>query len=83
MANAIRHGSGIDPTKAVWVSLAAERGRLKLSIRDNGPGLPELTSRACSGLDRIRAAAAELGGYCRIDNRNYGGAEVTVVFPAR
>jgi signal transduction histidine kinase len=80
ISNALQHADRDHANAKVWVRLRAEDGRLKLSIRDGGQGLPELSDRATPGLDRIRAAAAELGGACRIDNRNYGGAEVSVVF---
>jgi nitrate/nitrite-specific signal transduction histidine kinase len=82
LANADRHAYPADASGKVWVTLAAHDGRLTLSVRDNGVGLPELSDRTCPGLQRIRDAAAALRGYCRIDNRNYGGAEVTLVFPA-
>lgn len=81
VGNAVRYAYAGDPQGKIWVNLSVERGHMRLSIRDSGPGLPELSDRACPGFERIRAAAAGLGGYCRIDNRNYGGAEVTVVFP--
>lgn len=82
IANALQHAYPEQPNGKVWVRLQG-RGRLRLSIFDMGRGLPELSGVATSGLDRIDRLARELGGFARVDNRNYGGAEVTVVFPER
>lgn len=82
VANALRHAYPPGSDGKVWVKLEG-RDRLRLSVRDMGVGLPELTGRRTPGLDAIHAFAGDLGGFARIDNRNYGGAEVTVVFPER
>ena len=82
LANAVTHAFPPREPGRVWITLADERGRCRLKIADSGPGYPELSGRACPGLDLIERLSRSLGGYCRLDNRNYGGAEVTVVFPA-
>jgi len=81
LANAVKHAFGDGRCGRAWVTLSQERGRCRLRIADNGPGFPELGPRACPGRELIERLSHELGGYCRLDNRNYGGAEVTVVFP--
>ena len=81
LANAAKHAFAAGRPGRVWITLDCEHGRCRLSIRDSGPGFPELAGRAVSGLARIERMAADLGGYCRLDNRNYGGAEVAVTFP--
>lgn len=80
MSNALRHAYALGSDGKVWVRLHGQ-GRLTLSVRDMGRGLPELEGKPHPGLDAIHGFAEDLGGFARIDNRNYGGAEVTVVFP--
>jgi two-component sensor histidine kinase len=80
IANAMRHAYPLGSDGKVWVKLHGH-GRLTLSVRDMGKGLPEMAGRSHPGIDAIDAHARDLGGFARIDNRNYGGAEVTVVFP--
>jgi two-component sensor histidine kinase len=80
--NALTHAYPDRPDGPIWLSLASERGRMKLAIRDDGVGFPVLDDEPSHGRDLVRGAADQLHGYCRFDNRNYGGAEVTVVFPA-
>jgi nitrate/nitrite-specific signal transduction histidine kinase len=82
IGNAMRHAYPEGSDGKVWVRLQG-RGRLRLSIFDMGVGLPQLDGRPHPGLDAIEAFAQDLGGFARVDNRNYGGAEVAVVFPER
>jgi two-component sensor histidine kinase len=82
ISNALRHAYPLGSDGKVWVKLHGQ-GRLTLSVRDMGRGLPTLDGKLHPGLDSIHAFADDLGGYARIDNRNYGGAEVSVVFPQR
>lgn len=82
VANALRHAYPLGSDGKIWLRLHGH-GRLTLSIRDMGKGLPQFAGRPHPGIDAINACAHDLGGYARVDNRNYGGAEVTVVFPER
>lgn len=82
ISNALRHAYPMGSDGKVWVKLQGD-GRLKLSVRDMGMGLPALGDKQHPGLDAIHGFAEDLGGFARVDNRNYGGAEITVVFPAR
>lgn len=82
IANAMRHAYPLGSDGKVWVRLHGA-GRLTLSVRDMGKGLPHFADKAHPGIDAIEACAHELGGYARVDNRHYGGAEVTLVFPQR
>ncbi len=81
LSNALRHAYPDGEPGKVWVALGCERGRMKLSIRDHGVGFPVLEDRPSEGRALVLRAAGTLRGYARFDNRNYGGAEVTVVFP--
>ena len=79
--HAVRHRV-VGPRPAIiWVNRSQERGRAHLAIRDNGPGFPELNFKSSRGRDLVCSLAEELGGFARFDNRNYGGAEVSVTFP--
>lgn len=82
ISNALHHAYPLGSDGKVWVRLHGS-GRLTLSVRDMGRGLPTLDDVPHPGLDAIHAFADDLGGYARIDNRNYGGAEVSVAFPQR
>ena len=82
IANAMRHAYPLGSDGKVWVRLHGQ-GRLTLSVRDMGRGVPHFEDRPHPGIDAIKSCAHDLGGFARVDNRNYGGAEVTVVFPER
>ena len=88
--NAIRHGisrrAGIGQ---VEVSAHRDNGMLAISIRDNGPGLPnedELTARGGIGLANSQARLEQLYGPAHrfeLRNRPEGGLEVVLAFPFR
>lgn len=56
-------------------------GKLSLSVRDNGVGLPttDLQKAASLGLQIVAMLAEQLGGVLEVRNR--GGAEIKIVFP--
>lgn len=89
--NALRHGAG-----AVWLSLEAGSGEVRLAVRDEGTGVPEAAlarlgepfhrgpSRAAGsglGLAYIRQLADELGGRLELENRTSGGFEARLTLP--
>jgi two-component sensor histidine kinase len=80
VANSLQHGFPAGRPGDVWVRLVEERGRLTLSVRDNGVGMPDHVGEPGSGRERIDALADELGGYARLGSAFFGGAQVTVVF---
>jgi signal transduction histidine kinase len=65
---------------SVLVTLTRDDGALRLSVADDGIGLPEEPSPGV-GLTSMRERAAELGGGCAIGPREGGGTEVTAVLP--
>ncbi|WP_322056221.1 ATP-binding protein [Paraburkholderia sp. J63] len=79
MANALRHGHAT----RIDVSLSDNEGRVSLSVRDNGVGLPagyDSDAPAASGLGlrNIRSRARLLGMHARIHRRPEGGTTVEV-----
>lgn len=79
--NALRYAYPDGMAGKIWLGLDEVRGRVTLTIRDAGVGFPA-DARAEAERERLGVLARELKGYARIDNRNYGGAEVMVTFPA-
>jgi two-component sensor histidine kinase len=76
-------GAGGEPTGAdVAVRLRVDDRRVRLSVRDTGPGLPEgFDVRASSslGLQLVTTLTRQLRG--RLDTRNDGGAVFELDFP--
>ena len=80
--NAVRHGTLVE------VSGAARDGRLRLTVADNGPGLPPENERRPGGLglENTRARLKALYGAnhsIELRNRPEGGLLVAVEIPAR
>jgi two-component system, LytTR family, sensor kinase len=88
--NALRHGIGrrVD-SGLVGVSSAVEDGHLRLTVYDNGAGLPEdwqLKGSAGIGLANTAARLQQLydnDHQFDIRNRDGGGVEVVIVMPLR
>ena len=51
-------------------------------VRDNGVGMPDSAGGPDSGRGLIEALARKLGGYARLGSATFGGAAVSVSFPA-
>jgi len=87
--NAILHG--IAPTStAGWVEIRARRedGSLRLTVRDDGPGVPDPPARPREGigLSSTRARLRQLYGAAHrfeLANHPSGGAQVTISVPFR
>lgn len=84
--NALRHGTGSD----VIVDATCDDHRLRVSVRDAGPGLPPhipaRLARSASGADGlglsiVAAVAQAHGGYAETGGSPSGGAQVTIVLP--
>jgi signal transduction histidine kinase len=76
--NAIRHGHA----KRVTIALSVQEGRQRLSIRDNGLGLPpNWEQKDGIGLKVMRFRAAVMGGQISIQPGSGAGTAVTCVFP--
>ena len=65
----------------MWVKLAPDEGRLRLTIRDSGIGITDLPLAPTGGAAIIKALAERLGGYARLGSAPFGGGLVTLVFP--
>jgi len=86
--NALRHGIGrTADSGVVGISSAAENGHLRLTVYDNGAGLPDnwqLNGSSGIGLANTSARLQQLYGdnhQFDIRNRAGGGVEVTIVIP--
>jgi len=81
LANAVRHGQ----CRSVTVTLRVEGGGLELEVADDGVGLPtddpKALNRARGGLAGIRERIAGVGGSVTLENRQEGGARVSVRVP--
>lgn len=88
--NALRHGFGRSADSGlVGISSAVENGHLRLTVYDNGAGLPEnwqLNGSAGIGLANTAARLQQLyddNHQFDIRNRDGGGVEVVIVMPLR
>ena len=81
--NAIRHGDFSD-TCAIEVACRRHGDTLRLSVGDNGCGLPDDFEPSLSkglGMRVVRSGVAKLGGELSFANRSGGGAEFTICWP--
>jgi two-component system, LuxR family, sensor kinase FixL len=75
VSNAIKHGKA----KRILIRLKEERGRLALSIIDNGRGFPARISKSKGmGLRIMQSRAGMIGGTLAIERNTAGGTTVTV-----
>lgn len=81
ITNALAHAFPAGREGRIWVGLAEVEGRMRLTVRDNGIGMPDLPPDDTRGRGRIEAWAHRLGGYARLGSAPFGGALVSVVFP--
>jgi two-component system, NarL family, sensor kinase len=79
VANVVRH-SGAD---LCVVDIAASRGFLRLTVTDNGCGMPGPERPRGLGLRSMAERAAELGGECVTTPGPDGGTVVTATIPLR
>ena len=78
LANALRHAGA----SRVLVALDFGRDELRLSVSDDGVGLPEDYEERGHGFANMRAYAVRLGGRLIVEPRGAaGGASVTCVMP--
>lgn len=77
VTNAVRHGGA---TRIV-IELTSARGRITLSVKDNGSGIPKLDpNRKGMGLRIMRYRADMIGGTLEIANNPGAGATVVCTF---
>ena len=80
LTNVVRHSGA----QHVIVELRLDRGRLRLSVSDDGVGLRESGPRHGSlGLLGMRERAKRLGGECVVQRREVGGTVVSLTVPLR
>ncbi len=78
VSNAIKHGKA----KRILIRLKEERGRLALSIIDNGSGFPtQIPKSKGMGLRIMQSRAGMIGGTLAIERNAAGGTRVTVAAP--
>jgi PAS domain S-box-containing protein len=79
VSNAIKHGKA----KRILIRLKAERGRMILSIIDNGSGFPaQILKSKGMGLRIMQSRVGMIGGTLAFERNAGGGASVTVTVSA-
>jgi signal transduction histidine kinase len=76
--NALRHAFPNHIEGRVWIRLFYDRGRLTLTVRDNGIGMPDFAEYGAGGRARIVEAARALNAYARMGAAPFGGALVSI-----
>ena len=75
VSNAIKHGKA----KRILIRLKEERGRITLSVIDNGSGFPAQVPKSKGmGLRIMQSRAGMIGGTLTIERNAVGGTSVTV-----
>jgi two-component sensor histidine kinase len=83
LTNAAKHAYAAQGGCEIWVSIARDAGTIRVSVRDEGIGLPPNFDMAKSkglGMRLIRAFTRQLGATISIDS-NARGTEFVVVIP--
>lgn len=76
--NAVRHSGATE----VKVSIGYENGAIRLTVSDNGCGLPHTEpAEGADGLGNMHQRLAQLGGICRIHSSPSIGTEVMLFLP--
>lgn len=83
ISNALKYAFPEGRAGQIWLRLVVEEGRIKLTIRDNGIGMPDLPPDPHSGRGLIDALARQFGGYARLGSAPFGGALVSVIYRRR
>jgi signal transduction histidine kinase len=80
LTNVARHANA---TK-VTVTIALDKGRIRMEIADDGIGLPDINPRNSSlGILGMAERARRLGGECTVRSGATRGTVVSVVIPLR
>lgn len=78
--NARRYASPPGRALKVWVKIERSDARVRLSIRDNGMGMIDLSPDPMRGRGLIAAIAEHLKGFARLGAAHFGGAMVVLTF---
>ena len=65
----------------VEVSLSFEAGRIRLSVSDDGVGLPDGYAERGRGFNGMRSEAEQLGGALTVESVKGGGTTITCLVP--
>ncbi|HEX6267171.1 MAG TPA: PAS domain-containing sensor histidine kinase [Burkholderiales bacterium] len=81
LTNIARHAGA----RHAWISLAAEDGRIRLEIEDDGRGIAaeDVAKRRSLGLKGMRERFSYLGGAFEVARAPRGGTRVRISVPAR
>ena len=81
LTNAAKHAFKSGGTGQVDITIGAHKQQVRLSVKDNGPGIPlEVRgAKGSLGLNIVNMLTEQLSGSVEIQNEN--GAEVIVTFP--
>jgi signal transduction histidine kinase len=78
LTNVARHANA----SRVTIFLRAENGNIRLTLSDNGRGLPQIAAEHTGmGLTGMRARARSAGGDCAISSTTGGGVTIDVTAP--
>jgi signal transduction histidine kinase len=77
ITNALRHSDAAD----IDVVLGGDAGRLELSVRDDGRGLPPAARRGATGLTAMENRAATIGARLELTSGGDGGTVVALEVP--
>jgi len=78
--NARRYASPPGRALKIWVKIERSEARVRLSIRDNGMGMIDLSPDPMRGRGLIAAVAERLNGFARLGAAHFGGAMVVLTF---
>jgi signal transduction histidine kinase len=76
--NVVRHSGATE----VLIRIAGDPGALRVSVEDNGRGLPaELHAEGAEGLRSMKRRLERMGGCCKIEGRDGCGTKVRFIVP--
>lgn len=78
--NARRYASPPGRALKIWVKVERSEARVRLSVRDNGMGMIDLSPDPMRGRGLIAAVAERLNGFARMGAAHFGGAMVVLTF---
>lgn len=71
--NAVKHAAA----KNISITLVRQDGRVTLTVKDDGGGIPAKLTKSGMGLDNMHTRAKLIGGELEIRRRKHGGTAVT------
>ncbi|MDQ3768637.1 MAG: ATP-binding protein [Actinomycetota bacterium] len=77
LTNAVRHAGA----QRIKVELGGSRQLLRITVRDDGRGLPEELRPGSNGLRSMRERAATIGGTLEVEHADGGGTVVALEVP--